>query len=485
MRLLHYFGLLALLIFSCSASAETYSWYRSGLSQYAASTPEQACIRYITEYKKSTTLTFSRFVFTEPTGGFCYVTNNSTGAESNYTSINRFGDSCPSGYSYNSNTGGCEAPAQQDGELCNGTTDHVDVTQNSVFDAAAGKCVPFTQTSKKTECAYLGNYSKRTFDLVAVATVSSSGSPVAPKIVSEPGSAGIACSLDVVSATDCKIDTAGKATCKVTAKYNGQVGDAGITEKEPLCGTSGQACPDTTSQTTEDNTPCTYSTVADGSQTCTSKKETETTGEQQCSGSWGSVQGTPTCVTKKPSSKGIEITTTVKTDQKADGGTVTTKTDVSKTTTCTDVNSCKTTSTTTTTQITKDSNGVTVGSTTTTIGDGKGVSNGTDTNGDGTCDTDCGEGAIEAQDWYEKTDDTYEGVMKAFSAKVQSSAVFQAPKTFFDASGIGGSCPVYEVTAWVFTVRLDQWCTANIPWDAIRAIVIACAGFVAFRWALL
>jgi len=50
---------------------------------------------------------------------------------------------------------------------------------------------------------------------------------------------------------------------------------------------------------------------------------------------------------------------------------------------------------------------------------------------------------------------------------------------------VGGSCPVWSVNAWVFTIVIDQHCSNNIPWAAIRAVLLACAGFVAFRWAFL
>jgi len=46
---------------------------------------------------------------------------------------------------------------------------------------------------------------------------------------------------------------------------------------------------------------------------------------------------------------------------------------------------------------------------------------------------------------------------------------------------VGGSCPVWQVSVWVFDIRLDQWCQSGIPWELIRAVVLACAAFLAFR----
>jgi hypothetical protein len=77
-----------------------------------------------------------------------------------------------------------------------------------------------------------------------------------------------------------------------------------------------------------------------------------------------------------------------------------------------------------------------------------------------------------------------ETVMQGFTDRVQSSAVVQATDRFFTMN-VGGSCPVWSVNAWVFTIVIDQHCSNNIPWAAIRAVLLACAGFVAFRWAFL
>jgi hypothetical protein len=114
-------------------------------------------------------------------------------------------------------------------------------------------------------------------------------------------------------------------------------------------------------------------------------------------------------------------------------------------------------------------------------GGGTGGSGGSD--GDGGDDSTC-TGEECAQDWYQPGERTMETVMQGFTDRVQSSAVVQATDRFFTMN-VGGSCPVWSVNAWVFTIVIDQHCSNNIPWAAIRAVLLACAGFVAFRWAFL
>jgi hypothetical protein len=114
-------------------------------------------------------------------------------------------------------------------------------------------------------------------------------------------------------------------------------------------------------------------------------------------------------------------------------------------------------------------------------GGGTGGSGGSD--GEGGDDSTC-TGEECAQDWYQPGERTMETVMQGFTDRVQSSAVVQATDRFFTMN-VGGSCPVWSVNAWVFTIVIDQHCSNNIPWAAIRAVLLACAGFVAFRWAFL
>ncbi|ENA28022.1 hypothetical protein HMPREF1487_08978 [Pseudomonas sp. HPB0071] len=452
MRLFQRLGLLAFLMFSSSAFAITTTYYES------ATAASGACTAYL-----------SRLSSWGPDYKQCVTAPNKYVAQATqYSDGGYFQDkayfeykTCGNGSTVDVNTGECIAPAQADGELCKGTTDHVDVTKNSYFDATANKCLPYLEVSKKTECALLGKSStSRTFNLVAAATVSSSGEVIAPKIVSEPKASGIACGLDVITSTDCKIDAAGKATCKVTAKYNGQVGTTGLTEKEPLCGVGGKSCPDTAQQSTTKEEPCTYTTNADGSQSCSSNKVSETSGQQQCSGSWGSVNGTPQCVSKAPTKNGIKIDTNVVTKPDATtGGSTTTKTDVTTTTSCTDVGKCSDKSTTTTLVISKDANGATTSTTSTCYGtcgsSNSGKGSDTDGEGDGVGDA----GLPGVPDFTEgmKDEQDYVPDIQRFYDRISNAPIISAAKAIVPPSG-GGACPIYTADTYIGHFDTSDFC---------------------------
>src|SRR5690606_24962502 len=100
----------------------------------------------------------------------------------------------------------------------------------------------------------------------------------------------------------------------------------------------------------------------------------------------------------------------------------------------------------------------------------------------GNCEEDGAE--IGAQGWYEGSELTVAGVLGDFVSRVQSAGVVQGAQQFFTIAP-SGNCPVWSAQAWVFEVQLDQHCSVEVPWDLIRAVLLACAGFVAFRWAFL
>lgn len=101
-----------------------------------------------------------------------------------------------------------------------------------------------------------------------------------------------------------------------------------------------------------------------------------------------------------------------------------------------------------------------------------------------TDNTVCGKNDFyEANDWDQKNFGT---VIGNFRDRVLSSEIGVAGSNFFNIS-TGGQCQVWSVNAWVFSIVLDQHCSATVqalfPW--ISAIVMALASFVGFRWAFL
>jgi len=242
-------------------------------------------------------------------------------------------------------------------------------------------------------------------------------------------------------------------------------------------------------ETVKEEKPCVYTTVGD-KQVCESKKSEENTGE-----SCGEVNGVRTCVPKAPDKNGIDIRTEATTKTNPDGTTTTTKTDTATSTTCKGIKNCTTTKTTVTTTTTKNANGQTTGSNSTCTGPlCPNKSSNPDADGDGFGDCaggNCGGipggpggSEVGAQDWFTPGEDTFGSVLTEFSQKVQLLPV-SVQTTKFLTFNASGACPRWSVSTWVFDFDFDQFCTGDIPWSAIAAVIIAAASFLAFRIAFL
>lgn len=282
-----------------------------------------------------------------------------------------------------------------------------------------------------------------------------------------------------------KVKVSGAYYVRGTAVYTGQ--------QCATTGTGDQIDEDTNDstdpETVKEEVPCVYSTVG-GKQVCESKKSEETEG-RHC----GTVNGVQTCVPTAPAKNGVDIRTEVTTETHADGSTTTTKKDTATATTCKGINNCTTKTATTTTTTKKNANGSTtsVGSTCT----GSACPNKTtdpDGDGDGLGDcaagtgTQCGSGTGgpgggEGQDWYTPGDDTFESVLTQFAAAVKQTPIASQTTNFLTFRASGG-CPRWSVSVWVFDIDIDQLCSGDIPWAAIRAVILAAAAFLSFRIAL-
>jgi len=88
---------------------------------------------------------------------------------------------------------------------------------------------------------------------------------------------------------------------------------------------------------------------------------------------------------------------------------------------------------------------------------------------------------------YTPTGKTMGGVLTTFKDNMQQKPFYAAATGFFNVSINSGACPIWETQAWVFHIRFDQQCSQTMQqiWPFIYAIVVACAGFLAFRWAFL
>lgn len=272
----------------------------------------------------------------------------------------------------------------------------------------------------------------------------------------------------------CAFNTTGKYRCRAEAIYSGS-----------SCGTSDSSmdAADTSSfeapKTDKTAQNCIYTTDANGNQVCSSSKEVSTEG-QKC----GTFNGQQICKDSQPNSEKQKIDTTVKEEKKPDGSSTTTKTDTKTETKCDGVKSCTTTTTTTTTVTNKDKDGNGTSSTSTCTGDKCDKTNTGTSSGTGEGEGEEEGGDMEAQDWYQSGDDTYQSVFANFSDKVQQLPIKQASASFFDYNP-GGACKVYNMNVWFVKANFSGFCDGTIPWDAIRAVLLASAAFFAFRIAIL
>jgi hypothetical protein len=112
-----------------------------------------------------------------------------------------------------------------------------------------------------------------------------------------------------------------------------------------------------------------------------------------------------------------------------------------------------------------------------------------DGDGEGECDPileDCGNAPFQGTDkdgLYEKTDKTYQSVLTEFKNRVSDSSIGSAMTGFFDFN-VSGSCPTWQVdTGYVGVINIDAQCSQamNSIWPLISAILLAVAGFFAWR----
>lgn len=492
MRLRHYCWLLVFLVVSGNAFA--YTWTMQ-VSPYATGgTPRAACQAHINTRQNPSSYTI--FAIT--------MTSNGTAAECAwgafvhsqiFTTIARSG-SC-SGV-YNPADGSCTAAAPNAGESC-GTGSHGGLPNFPKIINTAGNCVFASEADKQALCTSLSKSNRTGYILVGY---DSSNSPINPGSIDQQG-----CVASVNSVDHCKAP-ATKATgaislgpapqrCRVGLSFSGQVAEGEAPAfvapgggQEGLC-VPGDDCslddlPDVT-----DSQPCTYTTDSEGRKVCESFNYHGKPGDGvNC----GTFNGQFRCEGTKPTSNGISIGTVIEEKDNPDGTKTITKTDIHNKVVCSGVGSCTTQTTKSTTVTIKDVAGNTVsqngsctgpncapnGTGNTGDSDGDGISDCAATNG---CSEEEGEG-IGGQDWYEPGDETYVDVIGGFAERVQDMPAVQGVGNFLTFTP-SGACPIYEVTAWEFTIRLDQWCGDDIPWDLVQAIIIGLFAMAAFRIAFL
>ncbi len=418
-----------LLLWHSPVSAEDYYWVADAGDRTRESSPQAAC---------QTLITVSTYTYTSYRLGpkFSETRFNCEGFAPKaqvWTSAGfaiRGGDACPAGSEYNSTTGECVAPEEDE------CADKAGIDEG---------------------------FSKAGTAPDSFVTIASNGFAIPQRQGCKGG-----CAMEFHDIRG-KTNTSGAYLYRGTGTYTGQ--------QCATTGTGDQIDEDTNEstdpQTIKEDVPCVYSSVG-GNQVCESKKSEEREG-QSC----GTVNGVPTCVQTVPLKNGVDISTEVTTETHADGSSTITKKDTATSTTCTGINSCTSKTATTTTVIQKDADGNTASTESNCTGAACGSSYNPDRDGDGLGDGDGEEG----QDWYTSGDDTFESVLTQFAADVKQTPIASKTTSFltFRASG---ACPTWSVSVWVFDIDIDQLCSGDIPWDAIRAVILAAAAFLSFRIAL-
>lgn len=156
-RLLRYFstslGFLLFFSYSHISFGADYSWYSTYVGQgftnatsiRAPSASELCSIRLRPGWQLTGVVIYPNGI-----SGSCqasYIGGTSTAT----MSIQRAGDSCPAGTTYNAETGSCDAPQVPNGEVCGPKHQHTGLPK---IKNSAGECVDFQMADKPSQCKF-------------------------------------------------------------------------------------------------------------------------------------------------------------------------------------------------------------------------------------------------------------------------------------------------------------------------------------------
>lgn len=252
-------------------------------------------------------------------------------------------------------TGSC--PSTQEyapGDKCDDQTGGTP-SNPMIYDDTIGQCIQFTKSQGDAPCTFLKavgdsnpNYTGTAY---SVAGIVEGGQAVAPPTFAQDG---LKCVMATISSSKCKVAIDGTSTCNVIGKFTGKGSSTGdLDVSDALC-PNGTCVPQEPEVKTSEQ-PCVPTGTGGGGSSCTQTKETIEDGTQQC----GSVNGSYTCITKKPYSNGISTNITSTSETLPDGSVKVTTVKDSSNTICTDVKNCTTKTSTTTSHTTTKPNGTT------------------------------------------------------------------------------------------------------------------------------
>ena len=455
-----------LFLFSISAHAADYYWtYWAVGGQFPS--PLDACNAAI---GSDPGYSVSFEILSGGSSAVCVFTRHSDGYVDRGVFVNRSGDSCSDGKTYNESTGSCLVSENyNDGDVCKDQTGSNTPDNPMIYSKSAGRCVLYSESDDVATCKYLAGRGGSGTSYTVAGTWSA-GTPTAPPLFT---SGGLSCEVATVSTTDCVTDTKGNVSCSVVGKFTGNVNNKTDVQDTKDAACPNGVCPVPEAQTKTEDKPCVYTGGSD-SQSCTSETSTDKDGTQQC----GTVNGALTCVYSKPSSNGVKIDTTVTTQTAPDGSKTITKTDNATKTTCTDVNKCTTSTSTTTITTHQNPAGQTTGTGSSCTGscnsDGTGITPGKGTGtGDGSGDGDCTENCVPGLDG----EDSIQKTTQAYYDRIAASPVAKAVDNIKVSSG--GTCYAPSIPLFQTTIVLDWHCQIAEKASGTVTVVLKAA------WALL
>ncbi len=290
--------------------------------------------------------------------------------DSTVFTVYRNGNSCPTGTTYNSATGACDAPSAPAGQACVGTGQAL--TGFGFITNSQGQCVDYVRADLPAQCTNLGGTSAHHTMYISF---DGDGNPLTPPPVTAGGCEAVAVGVSHCTMAPKRVFPTGGTiqptgnTCNVLVSFSGKT--AGSGDQLPvvagpgddgLCYGECEDVPPAPIQT--DSQPCTYVEDGEGRRVCSSNNYNYTPGNSSC----GSVNGQFQCIGKAPTTNGITIDTTVKDTINSDGSKTSVKTDVATQISCTGAKACNASTTTNTTTTTYNSNGAKTGQTTSCTG---------------------------------------------------------------------------------------------------------------------
>lgn len=411
----------------------------------------------------------------------------------NYGTVYRYGNSCPSNTTYNSQTGQCEAPLPPGGEKCG--EEVIGNTKFTKITTSTGECVRLEMADKPSQCNFAKNSVR---EVSTTVQFDSNGVPSGPPSIDAFGCVAVPigpspyknCKAAAPRSEVCNNGVCvelgdAPSKCNVAVQFTGETGDGdfGFTGN-PDDGV-GPCDPDTdctpsTPPIETDRQPCTYQTDAEGRQSCVSFDYKGVPGESsQC----GEVNGQMQCIAKRPpTSNGTQIDTKVETKPNPDGTTTTTKTDIRTDVICSGPNACQSVTTKTTNVTIKDGNGNTTSSDTKCEGakcaSGIGKGDGTGT-GDGDCIVNCDDenGEVSAPELGEVA--SYAESIQSFQSAIEGSPIMSAVSSI--AVTGSGSCNMGSTNTAIGTISLDYICNNSNWLDDLYFVFLAVWGLAAVR----